>query len=171
MDKNKSQITPNEYLDLFENAMKKLSIAADKPMGEARTLIYFEHLHVYSMEEVQAAVNRAIHEEEYSQIAPVGKLIRYIEEERETQRNTMRSRTDLIEIENNPGAISPERAKQIIKEVNAKIREIVPDWDKEMVGDVRSTLRRLKNSAPTLTGEEGVAFEEKRQKAKIKLVR
>jgi hypothetical protein len=83
VSKNKSQITPDEYLDLFEKAMKKLSLAVDKPMGEARTLIYFEQLHTYSIEEIQAAVDQAIHDEEYSQIAPVGKLIRYIEEARE----------------------------------------------------------------------------------------
>lgn len=89
MDKNKSQITPDEYLDLFEKAMKKLSLAVDKPIGEERTLIYFEQLHTYPIEEIQVAVDRAIHEEEYSQIAPVGKLIRYIEEAREAERGKL----------------------------------------------------------------------------------
>jgi hypothetical protein len=76
----RSNISPDEYLDLFEKAMKKLAIAVDKEMSEPRYLIYFEHLSSYSIEDIQYAVNRAIHEEKFSVIPPVGKLIKFIEE-------------------------------------------------------------------------------------------
>lgn len=72
-----------EYLILFEKAMKKLALAFDKEMPKERFLIYFEHLSKYTIEEIQYAVNRAIREEEYNVIPPVGRLIKYIEEMRE----------------------------------------------------------------------------------------
>jgi hypothetical protein len=73
----------SEYLGLFERAMKKLALAFDKEMPKERFLIYFEHLSKYTIEEIQYAVNRAIREEEYNVIPPVGRLIKYIEEMRE----------------------------------------------------------------------------------------
>jgi len=84
-NKNPLNISPDEYLDLFNKAMKKLEAAVDKVMGEERMLIYFEQLHKYSIDQIQEAVDMAIHDEEYSQITPVGKIIRYIEEIKEAK--------------------------------------------------------------------------------------
>lgn len=126
MDKNKLQITPNEYLDLFDKAMKKLSLAVDKPIGEARTLIYFEHLHAYSIEEIQAAVNRAIHEEEYPQIPPVGKLVRYIEEEREETRRGSFLMESAAFLEERPQSREEGKtqAVKVLRMIDTKISEI-----------------------------------------------
>jgi len=126
VDKNKSQITPNEYLDLFDKAMKKLSLAVDKPIGEARTLIYFEHLHAYSIKEIQEAVDRAIHEEEYSQIAPVGKLVRYIEEGREETRrgSFLIESAVLLEERSQTREEGKAQAVEALRLVNTKISEI-----------------------------------------------
>jgi len=110
-NKKGSNTSQNEYLDLFNQAMKKLAMAFDKVMGEARTLIYFEHLHIYNIEEIQAAVNQAIHEEEYSVIPPVGKLIRYIEDARAESRE----RWPQLEFKEEWPMTPPERVRELIQ--------------------------------------------------------
>lgn len=104
-------MTPKEYIDQFGGLMKKLAVAMGKEMPEARTLIYFEHLHTYTIEEVQAAVDEAIHEEEFSVIPPVGKLIKFIEESK-TER---RERWPRLEFKEEWPTTPPERVKELIQ--------------------------------------------------------
>jgi hypothetical protein len=54
-----------------------------KEFSEQRVAIYLEHLQSYSLEDIWEAVKKAIHEETYSQIPPVGKIIAMIEETNE----------------------------------------------------------------------------------------
>jgi hypothetical protein len=106
-----SSISPDEYLELFKGAMKKLAMAVDKEMGEARYLIYFEQLHTYGIEEIQAAVDQAIHNEEYNVIPTVGKLIRYIEDAREEQGE----RWPKLEFKEEWPTMTSERLKELIQ--------------------------------------------------------
>lgn len=113
MDKNQkgSSISPDEYFDLFGKAMKKLTIAFDKQMSEARLVIYFEHLSSYSIEDIQHAVNRAIHEEEFSVIPPVGKLIKFIEESKAERRE----RWPRLEFKEEWPTTPSERVRELIQ--------------------------------------------------------
>lgn len=104
-------MTPKEYIDQFGGLMKKLAVATGKEMPEARTLIYFEHLHTYTIEEIQAAVNQAIHEEEFSVIPTVGKLIRYIEDARREKAG----RWPQLEFKEEWPTTPPERVKELIQ--------------------------------------------------------
>ena len=125
-NQKESNISPDEYLDLFEKAMKKLAMAVDKEMGEGRYLIYFEQLHPYSIEEIQAAVDQAIHDEEYNVIPAVGKLIRYIEEAREERREHW----PRLEFKEEWPTILPERLRELIQPFYDKLekqkRELSP---------------------------------------------
>jgi len=125
-NKKESNISPAEYLDLFKKAIKKLAMAVDKEMGEERYIIYFEQLHVYQIEEIQAAVDQAIHDEEYNVIPTVGKLIRLIEDGR--RENKERWPTLKLEHFENWPTISNERLKELVQPFYDKFNEI----DKEL---------------------------------------
>ena len=112
-----SNINLNEYLDLFKGAMKKLAMAVDKEMGEARLLIYFEHLHTYKIKEIQAAVDDLIHDEEFNVIPTVGKLIRYIEDARREKWNIYNP----FQIESKREEISSERLRELLKPFRDKL--------------------------------------------------
>lgn len=122
VDKNQkeSSISPSEYLDLFEKSMKKLAMAVDKDMGEGRYLIYFEQLHGYSIEEIQAAVDQAIHDEEYNVIPAVGKIIHYIERAKRERAE----RYNPFQIEFKREEILPERLRELIKPFYDKLAAI-----------------------------------------------
>lgn len=113
MDKNKLSISPDEFIELFEKAMTKLAMSVDKEMGEERSLIYFEQLRKYKIEEIQAAVNQAIHDNEFNLIPTVGKLIRYIEDNREERREKW---PRLEHLEKWP-EISDERLKELLQTI------------------------------------------------------
>jgi hypothetical protein len=118
-NKKESNISREEYLELFEKAMKKLALAIDKVMGEERYFIYFEQLHKYPIEEIQAAVDQAIHDEEFSVIPPVGKLIRYIEDAREERR--LRFRPVMIEYQEQWPEVSQVVREKYIKPLMEKL--------------------------------------------------
>jgi hypothetical protein len=118
-NKKELNIKPDEYLDLFKKAMKKLAMAVDKEMGEERYLIYFEQLHVYQIEEIQAAVDQAIHDEQYNVIPAVGKLIRIIEDARE-ERSERWPVLKLEHFEDWP-TISDERLKELVRPFYEKL--------------------------------------------------
>lgn len=128
-NKKELNIGPDEYLDLFKKAMKKLAMAVDKEMGEERFLIYFEQLHIYRIEEIQAAVDQAIHDEEYNVIPTVGKLIRLIEDARRENREQWPT-LKLEYLENWP-TISDERLKELVRPFYEKIdkqkKELSPE--------------------------------------------
>ena len=117
MEKQKgSNINPDKYLDLFKGAIKKLAMAVDREMGEERYLIYFEKLHIYQIEEIQDAVDKAIHYEEYNVIPAVGKLIRYIEDERRERGGQYNT----FQIESKPEDLPPGRLKELLKPLQDK---------------------------------------------------
>ena len=119
-------ISPEEYLDLFGKAMKKLEKSVEKEMGEERFLIYFEQLHKYTIEEIQDAVDQAIHDQHFSLIMPVGKLIWYIEQARLAKREQYQPM--LIDFELKEKILSREEGREeAIKALNfikEKIKEI-----------------------------------------------
>lgn len=115
---NEKKLSQSEYLDLFEKAMKKLAIAFDKEMSEGRFLIYFENLCSYSIEDIQYAVNRAIREEEYNIIPPVGRLIRYIEELNEKKREMA---YNLLNYNEKWPIVSIEKVREIVKPFYDKV--------------------------------------------------
>lgn len=118
MEKQKeSSISSDKYFNLFGKAMKKLAMAVDKEMGEARLLIYFEHLHTYKIEEIQAAVDDLIHDEEFNVIPTVGKLIRYIEDARREKWNIYNP----FQIESKREEISSERLKELLRPFYEKL--------------------------------------------------
>lgn len=151
-NKKESNINRKEYLELFEKAMKKLAMAVDKVMGEERYFIYFEQLHKYPIEEIQVAVDQAIHDEEFSVIAPVGKLIRYIEDAREERR--LRFRPVMIEHEERWPEVSEEVREKYIKPLMKKFRmdeektreEKETQW-KDRKEELKSQLNLVKRSA------------------------
>lgn len=119
-NQKESNISPDEYLDLFEKAIKKLAMAIDKVMGEGRYLIYFEKLHSYSIEEIQAAVDQAIHDEQYNVIPAVGKLIRYIEE----ARREVADQYNHFQIEFKRDEISSERIRELLRPFHDKLAAV-----------------------------------------------
>lgn len=128
-EEKKSNISQGEYLDLFEKAMLKLAMAVDREMGEERILIYFEQLHVYSIEEIQVAVNQAIHDEEFSVIPPVGKLIRIIEDARK-EKGERWPALRLEHFEKWP-EITNERVKELIQPFYDKLNKIEEELSPE----------------------------------------
>lgn len=67
------------YVEEFGKLIKELETAMGQTMTQERGLIYFEHLSIYPIEEVHVGIKTAIHEETYSQIPPVGKIVAVIE--------------------------------------------------------------------------------------------
>jgi hypothetical protein len=55
-------IGPEQYWQGFLKCMAKLEEAYGKEITEGRAAIYFENLQVYSIAEIEEAVNRAIRE-------------------------------------------------------------------------------------------------------------
>lgn len=144
MEKEKgSNTTPGEYLDLFNKAMRKLAMAVNQEMGKERHLIYFEQLHGYRIEEIQAAVDRAIHDEEFSVVTPVGKLIRYIEEARREGSEDLGA----IQIQYREREITSERLKELLKPLYDKWGMSIEPTEEERRAQWEERKRKLKAQA------------------------
>jgi len=127
--------------------MKKLALAFDKEMPKERFLIYFEHLSKYSIEEIQFAVNRAIREEEFNVIPPVGRLIRYIEEMREENYFPM------LEYQKEE-RMSKEKAMEALNKIFSMIDEKEKQNEKDRVIRFEERRERLRRQAKLVLGGE-----------------
>jgi len=127
--------------------MKKLALAFDKEMPKERFLIYFEHLSKYSIEEIQFAVNRAIREEEFNVIPPVGRLIRYIEEMREENYCPM------LEYQKEE-RMSKEKAMEALNKIFSMIDEKEKQNEKDRVIRFEERRERLRRQAKLVLGGE-----------------
>lgn len=81
-----SSINPEQYWAQFKEIIKYIEAAMGRDFTEERVAIYLEHLQEFSIEEIWEGAKRAVHEETYSQIPPVGKIIQIIEDNREEKR-------------------------------------------------------------------------------------
>jgi hypothetical protein len=117
--------------------------------------VFWETLKQHSIESVSSAFTEAFRKLKwFPSPADIKELITVIEYPKIN---------DLQQLEYKPP--SKERAKEILDEVNQKIREICPDWDKDhgpFVQDIKTVLKKLKNVNPTLTGKQAEEFEKKR---------
>ncbi|MFB3886318.1 MAG: hypothetical protein ACE144_13930 [Thermodesulfobacteriota bacterium] len=111
--------------------MAELEEAYGKEITEGRAAIYFKELRVYPIMEIEEAINRAIHEQDF--FPPVSMLIRFIEEQREEKRNQwpIFSMTALEYKEEWP-TVPPEKLQAIIKPLmdKWKIQEQLPEEER-----------------------------------------
>jgi len=98
--------------------MVMLEEAYGKEMTEGRAAIYFEHLRIYSIPEIEGAVNRAIREREF--FPTVATLIKFIEEDHKgrRERNALKVIYDKLAIKR-----KTEGGKRLGE---ARNREVIP---------------------------------------------
>jgi len=126
-----SNINPEQYWDAFKEIIKYIEEAMEKEFSAGRVAIYLEHLQDYSIEEIWEGVKKAIHEETYSKIPPVGKIIAVIEEAHEEKRDRW---PRLEHIEPWPDT-PPERVRELVKPFYDKLAK----QEKELSGEERET--------------------------------
>ncbi len=119
---------PNEYWQGFLKCMAKLEEAFGREMTEGRGGIYFENLHSYRIAEIDAAVNRAIREQEF--FPSVATLINFIKEQRQEERERWPSIGLEYKEEDRP-ELSSEEAKKLIKGICEKMDEAARKTAKE----------------------------------------
>jgi hypothetical protein len=109
--------------------MAKLEEAYGKEITEGRAAVYFENLQMYSIAEIEGAVNRAIREETF--FPTVAMLINLIEEQREEKGE----RWSTIQLDyREEDRLSPEEARKGFEMIYKKIEEVIQkDSEKERI--------------------------------------